>query len=73
MMITATPEPLSQELRAAIQQDPLELASQISDVLAVLDHCRARSISPGDEFLDFVDFLLCEVDMMQVFGRIHAA
>ncbi|MGH9522073.1 MAG: hypothetical protein ACRD3E_06045 [Terriglobales bacterium] len=73
-MMTATQEqPLMPEFRAAIHQDPLELAAQLSDALAVLDQCRARSINPGDEFLDFVDSLLCEVDMMEVFGRIHAA
>ena len=73
MMITATQQPLTQEFRAALQHDPLELASQLSDALAVLDQCRARNISPGDELLDLIDSLLCEVDMMEVFGRIHAA
>ena len=73
-MITVTPEqPLTQEFRAALQHDPLELASQLSDALAMLEQCRVRNINPGEEFLDFLDSLLCEVDMMEVFGRIHAA
>ena len=66
-------QPLSAEFHAATHQDPLQLALQLSDALAVLEQCRARNISPGDEFLDFIDSLLCQVDMMEVFGRIHAA
>lgn len=74
-MITATQaeQPLSPEFQAATQQDPLELVMQLSDALAVLDQCRACNINPGDEFLDYIDSLLCQVDMMEVFGRIHAA
>lgn len=74
-MVTATQteQPLSPEFQAATQQDPMELALQLSDALAVLDQCRARNINPGDDFLDFIDSLLCQVDMMEVFGRIHAA
>lgn len=73
MMIAATQSPLAKEFRAATEHDPLELAAQLSDALAVLEQCRARNINPGEEFLDFIDSLLCEVDMMEVFGRIHAA
>jgi hypothetical protein len=72
-MITGTQEPFSREFQAATQQDPLELAAQLSDALAMLEQCRARNMDPGEEFLDFVDFLLCEVDMMEIFGRVHAA
>lgn len=72
-MMSAMQTTLTQEFRAATEHDPLELASQLADALAVLDQCRARNISPGDEFLDFLDALLTEVDMMEIVGRIHAA
>ena len=72
-MITATEVTITPELQAAMQRNPLELASQLADALAVLDHCRMRNMNPGDEFLDFVESLLSEMDMMQVFGRVYAA
>lgn len=57
----------------AVESDPLEVAAQLSDALAMLEECRRRDVKPSDEFLDYIDSLLCEVDLMELFGRIHAA
>lgn len=57
----------------AIECDPLEVAAQLADALTMLEVCRARDVKPTEEFLDYIDSLLCEVDLMELFGRIHAA
>lgn len=72
-MIDATQMPITPECRIAVESDPFEVAAQLSEALAMLEICRARDVKPTEEFLDYIDSLLCEVDLMELFGRIHVA
>ena len=72
-MATASPRFSAPEFRAAADRNPLDVAGELAEALAIVDQCIARNVKPDDEFLDFVESLLCEVETMQVFRRIHAA
>ena len=72
-MATAPQLPFSDIFRTAALRDPLELAGQLGDTLQLIEQCDARNVQPSEEFLEYVDSLLDQVELMEIFGRIHAA
>ena len=72
-MATAAQLPFSEIFRTAAQRDPLELAAQLADSLQLMEQCDARNVQPTEEFVEYVDSLLDQVELMEIFGRIHAA
>ena len=72
-MAAAICTPQLDEFTWAMTCDPLALASDLACALQILEQCQARDVTPGDELLEHVDWLMGQVEMLQVFGRIKMA
>ena len=72
-MATAICTPQLNEFTSAMTCDPLDLASDLACALQILEQCQARDVIPGDELLQHVDWLMEQVELLQMFGRIKMA
>lgn len=72
-MATLPSIPQLDEFSAAMALDPLDLASDLAGALQILEQCQSRNATPGEELLDYVEWLIEQVEMLQAFGRIKAA
>lgn len=53
--------------------DPMDIASQLAEGMLLLEQCQARNLSPSQDLLDYIDWLLELVEELQFYGRIATA
>jgi hypothetical protein len=72
-MAIATCSTAASDFNAVLGGDPLELMALLADGLDLLEQCKTRAVAPTDEFLEYLDCLLVQAEMLEAFGKFYAA